>query len=212
MELAAAYRQAQRTDAAAHVLDLVAANPQADVGTLLGVAQSFAEMGNRTKLDAVMQKLKNMAGPLLTQYKANTNNIPLAFQLISVYLISQQTNPAVQLLDDLVARPNADASTLLSAAQAYAQLMDTAKLEGTLHRLTLAVPDSPEAWYDLATVEATVGKSPQALQSLRKALQLNQQRLTSQPGSKDLRALAVGETRFAQLRQMPEFQQLVRTN
>ncbi len=212
LELAQAYRQAQRTDAANQVLDFVGANPQADVGTLLSVAQSYAEMGNRPKLESMLTKLKNMEAPLTQQFRTNTNNIAVAFQLISVYMIAQQTNAAMKLLDELVERPNADASTLLSAAQAYAQMLAAPKLEGALQKLTVAVPDSPEAWYDLATVQATVGKAPSALQSLRKALQLNERRLTSVPGAKDLRSVAAGETRFAQLRQLPEFQQLVKTN
>ena len=127
-------------------------------------------------------------------------------------MVSQQTNAALQLLDELVARPKADASTLLSAAQAYSQMLATTRLEGALQKLAMAVPDSPEAWYDLATVQATVGKAPQALQSLRKSLQLNQQRLKTQAGAKDLRHVAAAESRFAQLRQLPEFQQMIRTN
>jgi tetratricopeptide (TPR) repeat protein len=212
MELAGAYKAAQKTEAANHVLESVVNNPQADVSTLLAVAQSFAEMGNGLKLQGVLQKLKGMSTTLEKQYYANTNNVPLAFQLVSVYLVSQETNQAKQLLEDLVSRPRADPSTLLSAAQAYAQLLDTPKLEATLEKLAAVVPESPEAWYDLATVQAAMGKNPQALNSLRKALVLNQQRLKAQPGAKDLRTNAASETRFAQLKQLPEFQQLIRTN
>jgi tetratricopeptide (TPR) repeat protein len=169
-------------------------------------------MGDRAKLTGVLAKLKGMEPALLQQFQANTNNVQVAFQLVSVYMISQQTNEAMRLLDELVARPNADGSTLLSAAQAYAHLAATDKLESTLQKLAHTVPDSPEAWYDLATVQATLGKMPQALQSLRKSLQLNQQRLSGAPGAKDLRLVAAAETRFDQLRRLPEFQQLVRTN
>jgi predicted Zn-dependent protease len=212
LELASAYRQIQRTDAATRVLEFVAANPTADASTLMSVAQNYAEIGDRPRLAALVQKLKGMAPALLKQYQADTNNIPVAFQLVSVYMVSQQTNEASQLLDELVARPNADASTLLSAAQAYAQLQAAPKLESTLEKLARAVPDSPEAWYDLATVQATLGKSAQAMQSLRRCFTLNSKRLTAQPGSKDLRPIAAEEPKFAQLRQAPEFQQLTRTN
>lgn len=212
LELAAAYRAAQRTDAASQVLELVAANPQADVSVLLSVAQSYAEMGNRAKLSTVLQKLQAMQGPLLQQYRTNTNNVALAFQLVSVYMVGQQTNAAMALLDELVDRPNADASTLLSAAQAYSQMLATAKLEGALEKLAKAVPESPEAWYDLATVQATLHKNPEALLSLGKALALNQRRLTAQKGARDLRPVAAAEPRFASLRTSPEFQQMVKTN
>jgi tetratricopeptide (TPR) repeat protein len=212
LELASAYRQIQRTNAAIQVLDFVAANPQVDVSTLLSVAQSYAEVGDQAKLTGLLQRLRNMEPALSQQFRADTNNIPLAFQLVSVYMISQQTNEASQLLDELVTRPNADASTLLSAAQAYSQLQAIPKLELTLQHLASVLPNSPEAWYDLATVQATLGKAPQAILSLRKSLGLNKQRLVSQPGAKDLRPVAAAETHFAQLRQLPEFQQLVRTN
>lgn len=212
LELANAYRQAQRTDAASQVLEFVLANPRADVSALLSVAQAYAEMGYGAKLSALLQKLKGMIPALTRQYQTNTNDIPLAFQLISVYMISQQTNEASQLLDELVARPSADASLLLSAAQAYAQLQAAPKLETTLEKLAAVLPESPEAWYDLAAVQATLGKTPQALQSLRKSLSLSEKRLSAQPGAKDLRPVAAAETRFAQLRQLPEFQQMVRTN
>ena len=212
LDLASAYRAAQRTDAASHILEFVAANPQADVSALLSVAQAYAEMGNRAKLGTVLQKLQTMQGPLLQQYRTNTNNIALAFQLVSVYMVGQQTNAALTLLDELVDRPNADASTLLSAAQAYSQMLATPKLEGALEKLAKAVPESPEAWYDLATVQATLDKNQQALQSLGKALALNLRRITAQPGARDLRAVAAAEPRFAALRASTEFQQMVKTN
>ncbi len=116
----------------------------------------------------------------------------------------------MQLLDELMARPTADPSTLLSAAQAYAQLLAGDKLEATLKRLAAALPDSPEAWYDLASVQlAWQGAS--ALESLRTALRLNQQRLTNQPGS---RICAWWPPRRAlhSFSQLPQFQQLVKTN
>ncbi|MFO1498780.1 MAG: DUF2723 domain-containing protein [Verrucomicrobiota bacterium] len=212
MELIAAYRQIQRTDKVTEVLDMLASNPHTDVPALLSVAQAYAEMGSRVKVDSVLQKLKGKQAALLEQFSTNSNNIPVAFQLVSIYLITQQTNAAVQLLDQLAERPNADPSTLLSAAQAYAQLLDAPKLERTLQKLAVAVPDSPEAWYDLATVQATMGKNPQAMQSLRKALQLNQHRLTNQPGSKDLRPVAAADVHFSPFRAIPEFQRLTKTN
>src|SRR5207249_8997530 len=115
------------------------------------------------------------------QYRANTNNIPLAFQLISIYLVTQQTNAASQLLDELLSRTNADASTLLSAAQVYAQLLDAAKLEASLERLVQAIPTQPEAWYDLAAIQASRGKTNEAIASLGHAIELSQQRLKAEP-------------------------------
>ncbi|MCI0538321.1 MAG: hypothetical protein L0Z50_24200, partial [Verrucomicrobiales bacterium] len=210
LQLATNYIQVQQIDAAAQVLDQVAASPNADISVLLSVAQSFAVLGNRVKVDAALQSLLKLIPRIEAQFRANTNDIALAFQLISGYLVTQQTNPAVQLTDALVARPNADPSTFLSAAQVYAQVQDVAKLEGTLQKLCAAVPNHPEAWYDLAAVQITLGKTNEALGSLRQAVQLSLARQIAQPGSKDLRATAATDPRFALLQTSAEFQNLVK--
>ena len=46
------------------------------------------------------------------------------------------------------------------------------------------MPDNPEAWYDLARSQVVLNKIAPALQSLAKAIQLSQLRLTQQPGAK----------------------------
>ena len=87
----------------------------------------------------------------------------LGLPLISLYLMTQQTNLASNLVDELVARPQADPSTLLSAATVYNQLQEPGKLETTLQRLVAAVPSSPEAWYDLAGPRSPVCSQPSAV-------------------------------------------------
>ena len=47
---------------------------------------------------------------------------------------------------------------VLSIAQAYATLGNAAKLEAALERLTKVMPESPEAWYDLAVLKCGLGK------------------------------------------------------
>jgi tetratricopeptide (TPR) repeat protein len=212
LDLANAYRQHQRQEAATQILDYIAAHPGADVAMLLSVAQAYAEMGSSVKLDAVLQKLSSMASPLLERYRANPSDIQTAFQLVSVYIVSRQTNDAVQLLDELTGRPDADPSLLLSAAQAYAELQQPEKLEGALQRLVVVMPDNAEAWYDLATVQAALGKHPEAVQSLRISFELNRKRLSRQPAAKDLRATAANEPRFGPLRNLPEFKQLMKAD
>ncbi|MBI4664636.1 MAG: DUF2723 domain-containing protein [Verrucomicrobia bacterium] len=209
LQLATAYMQLQRPDAAAAILDEISRNPQVDAGTLLQVAQSQAQLGQKPPLDATLQRLKSMQGALEETYRADTNNVVLAFQLISIYLITQQTNPAVELVDQLVSRPQADANTLLSAAQVYNQLQNPSKMENILQRLVAAIPSNPEAWYDLAGIKAALGKSAEAITSLQTAIQLSQQRLLTQATAKDLRAEAATDPRFGGLRQDPQFQKLV---
>ena len=210
LDLANAYIAAQRIGAGTQVLDKIMASTQADISTLLSVAQTYAQMGDRVKVDAVLQKLQRTIPQVEAQFRANSNDVPLAFQIVSGYLVTQQTNRAVELTDSLVARPNADGSTFLSAAQVYAQVQDVAKLEKTLQKLIAAVPNHPEAWYDLSAVQITMGKSNEALASLRKSIELSDARLKAQPGSKDLRSAAATDLRFSKLQKNTDYQKLVK--
>ena len=178
---------------------------------MLQVAQSYAQLGKRPQFDSIVQKLKALQRTLEQQYQADTNNAPLATQLISVYLFTQQTNLASEFVDQLVARSQADPGTLLYAAQVYNQLQNPNRLETTLQRLVTAMPTNPEAWYNLAGVQAVLGKSAEALAALQNAFQFSQQRLASQSTAKDLRAEAVTDQRFTNLRQDPKFQQLIKS-
>ncbi|MGD0258619.1 MAG: DUF2723 domain-containing protein [Verrucomicrobiota bacterium] len=104
---------------------------------------------------------------------------------------------------------NIDANAVLAAAQAYAALQNAPKLEAALEKLTKVMPESPEAWYDLAALKASFGKPAEALTALRQALDLSAKRLQHDPKARDLLANARKEDRFAPLRQLPEFQKLV---
>jgi len=210
LQLASAYIQLQRGDAAVPILDQMSAQPQADAGTLLQIAQSYAQLGKRPQLDGVVQKLKGLQPAHEQQYQAATNNTELAFQLIYVYLMTQQTNAATNLTDQIVARPDADGATLLRAAQVYNQLQTPAKLEVTLQKLVAAVPTHPEAWYDLAGVQAALGKPAEAITALQTAVQLSQQRLSTQATARDLRVEAGTDPRFASLRADANFQKLLK--
>jgi len=210
LQLATAYIQMQQGEAAVPLLEQVAASPQADVSVMLQAVQLFAQVGRRPQLEAALQKIKPLLAPLQKQYEADTNNAALARQLVSAYLLTQQTNLAVSLVDQLVSGPQATAETLLDAAQVYNQVHDRSKLEGTLQKLVAIMPTSPEAWYDLAAVQVTLGKSPEAIASLKKAMQLSQTRFTNQAGAKDLRPELAVDPRFAPIRQWPEFQQMLK--
>ena len=118
--------------------------------------------------------------------------------------------PGVQrTVDKIEAQTNLDATAALSLAQAYAALANVPKLEAGLEKLTKLMPTSPEAWYDLAVLKAGIGKSAEALSSLRQALDLSATRLQHDPKARDLVASARKEERFGPLRQSPEFKKLV---
>jgi tetratricopeptide (TPR) repeat protein len=143
------------------------------------------------------------------QYQANPNNGQLAFNLFNIYLQIKQTNKGVEVMDKILANPQADASALAMVAQASATIGNFTKMEQAVSRLVLLQPNNPEAWYDLATIRAALGKNREALQALSSAIPLSNARLKQQTNAMDLRALATGDTRFNALKSFPEFQQAV---
>jgi thioredoxin-like negative regulator of GroEL len=143
------------------------------------------------------------------QFRKNPGDGKAAFELASGYLSLRQTNAAFHVLDQLIDSPKADANLLLAVAKAYADLQQGGKLESVLEKLVKVTPDSPEAWYDLASTKALVGKKSDALTSLSKALELSARRLASQPGAQNLKKSAATNQSFASLRGLPEFQKLI---
>jgi tetratricopeptide (TPR) repeat protein len=143
------------------------------------------------------------------RYRSNVANLQAAFDLISAYLGARQTDAAFALMDQLVARTNADPATLLSVANAYVQLGQYQRVEPALRRLAALMPDRAEVWYDLAGAQTALGKYAEAMQSLRMSLELSQRRLALDPKASNLQVLAAEDPRFLALRSLPEFQKLI---
>jgi len=158
-----------------------------------------------TQFSQAQQKLSQLE----LQFKTNPGDARVAFDLSSLYLQMHETSAAYHIFDQLIESPQADTTVLLSVAGAYAQLQQGARLELVLQKLVKMTPESPEAWYDLATTQAQLGKSKDALQTLGKALDLSAQRLAKEPKSPDLRKNAATNQSFASLHNRPEFQKLV---
>jgi len=155
------------------------------------------------------QGVSEKLAQLEQELRTNPGNAKVAFELASSYLQMQQTNASFQILDRLTDSPQADVNILLSVAKAYGQLRQAAKLEAVLQKLVKIAPQSPEAWYDLASTEAQIGKTNEAVTALTKALELNTQRLAKQPTALDLRKSAATDQSLAALRGLREFQQLI---
>lgn len=143
--------------------------------------------------------------------KDNPGDVQAAFNLASGYLQMQQTNSAYEVLDRALENSQTNIGAVLAIAQAWAQLGNYAKLEATLEKLTKAAPDSPEAWYDLAAVKATLNKSAEALPALKQALEASSKRLAQDPKARDLRNELKQDPRFAAMRALPEFQKLTQS-
>ena len=118
-------------------------------------------------------------------------------------LFAERSRPTVRssFWTRLVSTPGADASVLTKVAQQYAQMPNVPKLESTLERLVKMPAAGPEAWYDLAALKASLGKSSEALAALKQALELSAARLKRDPTARDLLKEAREDARFDTLRQ-----------
>ena len=156
----------------------------------------------RSQVETQLQQMENEA-------RTNPGNLQNLLSLASLYLQMQQTNRTIELFDRAMADPHLSSSVAGFIAQTYAKMGNLAKLEGVLQKIVTLVPDQPEPWYDLAALNAILGKPDQAFQNLRQALDLSTQRLKSNPTARDLLLEARKDQRFDPLRNLPEFQKLV---
>jgi tetratricopeptide (TPR) repeat protein len=141
--------------------------------------------------------------------RTETNNFTNAFSLISSYLALGQTNLAENVLDGILANPNAPADAVLSAADAFIKLGNYTKLERALSKLVTLQPENPEAWFDLGAMMVNTGKKTEGLAALRKAIALSNTRLAANPAARNLIEAAKTDPRFNVVRQLPEFQQIL---
>jgi Flp pilus assembly protein TadD len=94
-------------------------------------------------------------------------------------------------------------------AEIAARLGDMTRLESLLQKLASLAPDQPEPHYDLAALDAILGKTSEALQHLQTSLDLNAKRLAANPSARDLLSEARKDPRFDTLRTLPAFQKIV---
>ena len=159
----------------------------------------------RNRAETELQRMQNEA-------RANPANFQNVFALAAFYLQLQQTNRVTELFDQTLTVSNITPEAVGTIAQFYAQMGNLVKLEGVLEKLTAVVPDQPEPWYDLATLNVVLGKSNESLRDLRACLDLNTKRLQHNPKARDLLIEARKDRRFDPLRNLPEFQKLVPPN
>jgi tetratricopeptide (TPR) repeat protein len=163
----------------------------------------------KKQIGEVDQARANLLG-MEEEVRKNPTNFQAAFSLAGVYLQNRQTNQAAATLDQVLSNPAVNPAAVRFVAQAYARdIRDYSKVEAALERLVKVAPDDPEAWFDLAGFKAAVGKAPEALPALRRALELNAKRLQQNPGAPSLLTNLQTDARFTSLRPLPEFQQLL---
>ncbi len=177
-----------------------------------GVLQLLQQLNLMKQGQATMDQLQSEVAQLERQYALNSTNLEVTFKLVSKYVALTRTNEAIKLLDAIVKSEDSSATALLSASGAYMQLGLYADLEKALVRLVEQMPENPEALYDLAGTQALLQKNDEAIENLRKSLELDKQRTDQIPGAKTLSARAQTDGRFNGVRQHPEFLRLIRGN
>ncbi len=158
--------------------------------------------------NALLQIQKEIAD-LEAAHRANPADFSNAFLLASKYMAVQQEEQAFQVLDSIVDSPNVPAPAVYSVVQAYVQMQKLPKIASALTKYVKLVPDQPDAWYNLAKTEAVLGNTPQALEHLRMAMQLNSKLLAKNVGWQDLRPEAQKDPSFAPLRAMSNYQSIM---
>ena len=153
-------------------------------------------------------QLQNELAQLEKESKANPDDFQKALNLAAKYMQLQQNDRAIQVLDGMLDNPHAQPAVVMVVAQAFAQMNNLPKLESAVEKLVKLAPNEPETWYNLAGVKALAGKSSEALQALRRSLDLNTQRLAQNAKARDLRAEAEKDPKFTSLRAIPEFKNL----
>src|SRR6185312_6268975 len=106
-----------------------------------------------------------------------STNFMKQFELAQKLMQLGENDRAYEVLDGVLTNANATIPMVMSVADAYSRLNQLERLEKALEVLTRLAPDSPEAWYDLAALHATMEQNAPAVDCLKKALELNSSRL-----------------------------------
>ncbi|MGA2246779.1 MAG: DUF2723 domain-containing protein, partial [Verrucomicrobiota bacterium] len=165
--------------------------------------------GKITQHSEDFQQAANQIRGMESMAQTNPANVQNLVLLGSAYIQMQQPDRALQLFDAALARPEINASEVQAVAQYFAQLGDLARCHSAIEKLVSLAPNQPEPRYDLAALNAVMGKPTEALQDLKTALDQSAQRLTKDPKARDLQAAARSDNRLDSLRSLPEFQKLV---
>ncbi len=165
-----------------------------------------AEIEKYQSSERSVGELQQQLAQLTASFQQNPASLTSAFALASAYAQLQQSNAAVGVLDVLLAQSNVTADAVVQTALFARELRNVQLMERALVRLTEVNPQSPEAWYDLSAMQASLGKPDEAIKNLQRSLRLSDQRLKASPPGKDLRAEVVKEERFAPLRTRPDWQ------
>jgi tetratricopeptide (TPR) repeat protein len=172
------------------------------IGNLNNIRAQSEAMGQSTaQLEADVTKLEK-------QIKPDSTNFVEQAELAQKLMQLGQNDRAYKALDDIVNNPKVPVDMVMQVAEAYSHLGQPTRLQNALEVLARLAPDSPEAWYDLAASHALLGQDSQAIDCLKKSIELNNKRLAKDPKARDLRPSLQADTRFAKLRDTAAYKAL----
>ena len=155
------------------------------------------------------QQRNRLLQQLEQRHTANPTNIDTTLNLFFAYLNEGQTNKARTLIEKIDTTNQVNVLNLTFLAQAYRVLHDSPRQEEATLRLIKISPNTPDVWYDLATVQNTLGKTNKAVESLSRAITESDARLPLKPTARNFRSILVTDTNFNNLRSLPEFKNLL---
>ena len=158
---------------------------------------------------ANLQQLQADTASLEQQLAAQPTNWPVAGKLVMSLIQLQQIPRALQVLDQILASPQAGNNEMIFAAQVANELNQLSRVEQALSRLVKLSPESPEAWFDLAGIQAVLNQPTQALLSLSESLKRNSQRRAQHPQAPNLFTNALVDEKLNSIRPLPDFQRMI---
>lgn len=200
--LAATYLGFGQTNRAVELLDGVVNHPKVEGNAFRAIVQAYASVGHTAKLQELAPRIE-------AHTRSHPNDLVAGLALAQTHIHLRENDRAMVVLDQVLNHPQLDGYSALALAQAYANLNNLPRLETTLEKYVKLSPTQPEAWYDLASLKASLRKDAEAIPALKQALQLSAARLKTNAGQRDLRTEALKDPRFNDLRQNPEFKALV---
>jgi predicted Zn-dependent protease len=136
----------------------------------------------------------------------NTNaNAQTILSVVNAYQQLGNTSAVQKELEGVLSNTNANAQAVLSVATAFLQMGNIPAVERAFARATTLLPDNPDTWYDYARVQATLGKMPDALASLKQAVALSNARLKTNPSAFNISKDAITNQSFASIRANQDF-------
>lgn len=141
--------------------------------------------------------------------RTNPNDVHNLINLGATYASMAQTNRAIECFDQALVSTNLKYADAGAVASYYSQLGILPKLETALTKLAELAPDQPEPRYDLAALQAFLGQPAKSLVNLKLAIELNAQRMKTNPTARDLLVEARRDPRLNSLRALPEFSKIV---